>query len=509
MLWVGVVACVVLAALLRLPHLDTGLPQVVGPDEPTVMDQARLVAEGIAPDRFDWPPAAMELLAGAMVLAPGVDAADSPYLFARLLFVAVSLAVVALAGALGARLAGSGGAAERRLVAWGTAGLTAVSFLSVRLSRQVHPEHLQLLFMLGAVLVALDYDRDRRWSLAAAAGGLAGLAGATKYLGVLAVVPLAGAVVFSALPPATRVRHLVLGAAATVGGFVLGAPVILARWGSFVAGLDYQFRHQGGAGHLGYDAEGPAWWFHLGQSLPGNWGWPITVAAVAGALAVARRGTRAQRLVLGLALALFAVVGLFRVRFPHYVVILIPFLAPYAVVAARRLAGCSGLRPARASALAGAALALVAVPTVVDDVRLLRVGAGTDTRLVAAGVVEDLEGPVWAEPYALAPPLADRVVPAVGADPGVVGCRCVLVLSSYMEDRYRREPDRYVEAVAAYDAVRAGGRTLAVVEPTLPLDYDWDLLPGWGLDRIGIGAGAGGLVTGPTLTVVDLRAPPP
>lgn len=507
---VGVIAFVVVAALLRLPHLDAGLPQLVGPDEPTVMEGARLIARGIAPDRFDWPPLAMELLAGAMVLTPGVDAAASPYLFARALFVAVALAVVALAGVLGARLAGPGdGAPGRRLLAWGAAGLTAVSFLSVRLSRQVHPEHLQLLFMLASVLAALAYDRRRRWSLATVAGALAGLAGASKYLGVLAVLPVGGAILWSSLSFATRARHLALTAAATVAGFMVGAPVILARPSTFVDGLGYQFGHQGGAGHLGYDAEGTAWWFHLSESLPGNWGWPITVAAVAGVVAAAWRGTRPQRLVLGLVVPVFLTVGLFRVRFPHYALILVPFLAPMAVLATRQILGVLGLHRVRACALAGLAVALAALPTAVDDVRLLRVGAGSDTRTEATALVEGLPGEVWAEPYSVPLPVADQVVAAVGVNPGVLGCGCFVVLSSYMEDRYRAEPARYAPAVAAYDAVRTSGRIVAVVEPSLPLDYDWDLLPGWGLGRVGFGLDGAGLVTGPTLTVVDLRTPAP
>ena len=507
---VGLLAVVGVAALLRLPNLDAGLPQLVGPDEPTVMDQARLIAGGIAPDRFDWPPLASEILAGGMVLTPGVDAASSPYLFARALFVAVALAVVVLAGVLGARLAGPGdGAPGRRLLAWGAAGLTAVSFLSVRLSRQVHPEHLQLLFMLASVLVALAYDRRRRWSLAATAGALAGLAGASKYLGVLAVLPVGGAILWSSPPWAARARHLSLAAAATVAGFVVGAPVILARPAAFVDGLGYQFAHQGAAGHLGYDAEGTAWWFHLSQSLPGNWGWPITVAAVAGVIAAAWRGTRPQRLVLGLVVPVFVTVGLFRVRFPHYVLIVVPFLAPMAVLAARRALGVLGLRRARACTLAGAAVALAALPTAVDDVRLLRVGAGADTRTEAAALVEGLPGEVWAEPYSVPLPVADQVVASVGVNPGALGCDCFLVLSSYMEDRFRAEPARYATAVRAYDAVRRSGEVVAVVEPTLALDYDWDLLPGWGLGRVRAGLDGGGLVTGPTLTVIDLRSPAP
>ena len=100
-----------------------------------------------------------------------------------------------------------------------------------------------------------------------------------------------------------------------------------------------------------------------------------------------------------------------------------------------------------------------------------------------------------------------RSLIAVGFTPSVADCDCFVVLSSYMEDRFRREPDRYAAEVAVYDAVRINGRQYALITPSLPLSYRWDLLPAYGMTDIPLRGGEP-LVVGPTITVFDLRTGP-
>src|SRR5207253_7704938 len=117
--------------------------------------------------------------------------------------------------------------------------------------------------------------------------------------------------------PQARVRELaVLGGSAVVG-FLAGAPGALVHFTAFRHGLADQFGHQA-TGHLGYDGRSTGWWFHLTRSLPGNWGWLVTGLAILGTVWVIARGTRPQRLVATFVVALYAVVGLSRVEFPHY-----------------------------------------------------------------------------------------------------------------------------------------------------------------------------------------------
>src|SRR5439155_4120657 len=158
----GLLAIVAGAALLRLVHVGAHLPGLVSPDEPTVMGRALGLLHGTIPRQWDWPTGAMELLAAAIglvrVLTPWLSGA-APWLFGRVLFVVVSLAVIVLTSMVGAELAD--GRKDRRLVSLGGAALVAVSYLSVRLSRPIQPDHLQLCFILGSALCALAYDRRR------------------------------------------------------------------------------------------------------------------------------------------------------------------------------------------------------------------------------------------------------------------------------------------------------------------------------------------------------------
>jgi 4-amino-4-deoxy-L-arabinose transferase-like glycosyltransferase len=491
------------AAVPRVVHLGAHLPALVAPDEPTVMDQAVALARGRGwPRRFDWPPLAAELLAGAMRATGRVG----DYLFARRLFVAVALATVVATGVLAAALVAGAGRPARRAAAWTGAALLGVAYLSVRLSRQVHPEHLQMLLVLASFGCTLRYDRDGRRRWLAGAGVCAGLAGAAKYLGGLVVLPA----LVAAAGRRRRARSFALLAASAAAGFLAGAPSALARPGAFADGLAYQFGHQATTGHLGYDAAGGQWWFHLTRSLPGNWGWPATVLAVGGVVLGIARGSRAERLAATFVVPAFALIGASRVRFPHYVLLLAPFLAAAAGATVARLVGT--VRPRRwarraVPAAVVATLAVALAPTAVDDARLVRAAGAPDTREVATALLAArLPGvPAVTEQYGVLG--GARLVPALGESPDVPACRCVVVVSSYQEERFRREPARYAKEVARYDALRARGRVVAVVAPRRPLPYDWDLLPRWGLRRVPLRGDTGPV--GPTIWILDLRPPPP
>ncbi|MGH8899913.1 MAG: phospholipid carrier-dependent glycosyltransferase [Egibacteraceae bacterium] len=556
----GLAAIVLLAAGLRAPHLAGHLPALIHPDEPTVVERGLAALDGrLTPPQFDWPPASAyvyaAVVAGVRLAVPDVTVdPGTRYLLGRIVFLLVALVAVALTGVLGARLADpadprppAGARAlpltpgQARWTGFGAAGILAVSFTSVRLSRIAHPEHLQLVFMLACALCALAFDRSRRLAPLAAAGALAGLAGATKYLGVMVgLVPLLSVLCWRSPPRAKsvcgnavlspgrwaaflRIRRKAAGQTGTGGssgpaflcirgnvatgqlavlagtalaGFLAGTLGTVRNGGAFLRGFGWQVGHQAG-GHLGYEAAGPGWLFHLGTSMPGSWGWPVTVLAVAGCVAVLVRGSRAQRLVAVLALVLFALIGASQVRFPHYVLIVYPEFAALACVAVGRIRP----RAARAAvcALVAASLGVVAL----DDVRLTRSAGAPSTRLAADDAVASIAGPVWSESYSLTSP-RERQVSAFGTAPEVLGCRCVAVVSSYQEERYRRRPDRYGPQIAVYDALRARGRVLAVLRPSRPLSYRWDLLPQWGAGRLRLTGPVGPV--GPTITLVDLGA---
>jgi len=507
----GVAAIALLAAALRFTHLGAHLPALISPDEPTVANRALAVLGGdLVPPLWDWPPLSSYLLAGAVLLArplaPGlVDDPARLYLFGRVVFATVSVAAVVLTGVLGAAVVPRDRPGSRRLVAWGAAGATAVCYLLVRMGRLVHPEQLQPLLMVGALLCAFRVrDTSRRtWPWVFGAGVLAGAAGATKYVGVIAALPLAVAVLERHHGTRARVRLLAGALGATVLGFLVGTLGTVVRWGHFLDGLLGQFRHQA-TGHLGYEPTGPGWWFHVTQSLPGGWGWPVTALAVGGlVLGLATRGR--VRLVAVMAVPVAVAVTLGQVRFPHYVIIALPFLAVLAFVALDRVLDL--VRPRLGPVAAGVLVAGVAfslVPPLLDDVRLVRAAAAPDTRLLVAERVAGLDPavPVWAEAYATTGPV-DHEAFSWATDPAALDCGCHVLVSSLQEDRYRALPERYADEVAMYDALRARGRVVDVIGPPEPLSYRWDLLPQWGMGGLPLTGPVGPV--GPTVTVLDLR----
>ena len=505
--WLGVGAVVLLAGALRTIDLDTGLPLLTRPDEPTVVTRAVSALGGeVLPPAFDWPPLSSYLLAGVFAVARFVDPEvltdqRSLYLVARWLFVGVALAAVALTGALGARLAD--GPRSRATVAVGAAATLGVSYVSVRLGRIAHPEHLQLALVVGALLAACAFDRSRSWWPLALAGGLAGLAGATKYLGIAAGLPaLAAIVAWRGTGGVRRAGQLAVLAAAAAAGVLAGTlgTVLSPR---FVEGFAWQWRHQAG-GHLGYEAQTSGWVFHATTSMPGNWGWPMTILAVIGVVVVAIRGTRPQRLTALLAVALYVVIGASRVAFPHYILLVVPLLAPLAVVALVRLAAL--VHHEHMTWAAGTVLTIALAVPFVDTVRYVETAGASDTRLLAITAIEDLPARAWFEGHTI-PPSALRVddvsTYSFGTDPSVLECDCFAVLSSYMEDRYRRRPDLYANEIGVYDAIRTLGDVREVVAPTVPLSYRWDLLPQWGPRGVPLRNPLAAV--GPTITIVDLR----
>jgi len=502
----GLVVVLGVAAGLRLPGLAG---QVRAPDEATVVERATAALAGdLAPPAFDWPPGSSHLLAGAVLVARAVGhhpAGDGLYAFGRVLAAWVAVGTVGLTVALGVAAADD---RDRAPLTGLVAGLAvAVSVVGVRLSRQVHPEHVQLALLVASTLAALRGDRTRSAGWMVGAGALAGLAGAVKYLGVAGVaVPLLAVATWPGTGRGRRVAVAAAVGAAAAGAFVAGTlGTVLSP--AFPAGLAWQVGHQAG-GHLGYDARVPGWVFHLGTSLPGTWGWPLTVAALAGTGLLLARGTRAQRLVAAAAAVLVALVGSTRVAFPHYVLIATPYLAAAAAVALVRLGRWRPARPAGAGRAAGGALAagLLAasvVPAGLDAARLVRAARAPDTRALAAAEAAGLGAPVWAEAHTGVEGAA-RHPASLAEDPAaVLACDCVAVLSSYQEDRYRAEPSRWAAHVAGYDALRAAADPLRVVRPSLPLSYRWDLLPAWGLRAVPLTGPAP--VVGPTITFLDLR----
>jgi hypothetical protein len=503
-LWLGLGLIVVLAFLLRLPHLDAGIFPGADGDEGVVVTRALGVTHGHLPSAYDWPTGSMFLLAGVLkvlglIHASWVNGARAPYVIARGVFLVVAVSLVLLSGILGAHLAPP---PHRRVVAWTSAGAVAVSFLAVREARNALPDHLQAVLAVGSLLMLFAYrSHSSRWWLVGA-GALAGMSAGTKYLGGLVVLPAA---LYALWPPEvrasvrSRLTDLSIVALSSAVAFVATVPGVVLHPHQFWTGFDGQVLHQSG-GHLGYSGN-RAWWFYLHEALPGNWGWLLTSLAVIGVGLVILTGRLDQRLLLAFVVPVYLLLGISHVEFPHYVLLVLPMLGVFAGLA---LSAVGKHLPRPAMSVVGLVVAGSLLPTVTSDLKLLRVASAPSTQAMAGAAVARLAGPVVEEQYTSNPSVGMQVA-SIGGDAQVLSCACYVVISSYMEQRYERAGHTYAAQAALYRAVRNKGRVVEVIAPMVPLAYNWDVLPRWGLEHVPLRGRLGGV--GPTITIVDLRHP--
>lgn len=511
--WIGVAAASVLAGMLRLAAIGSHLPQLVEPDEPTTVDRAMRILEGTpAPPIWDWPPGgaaidAAVLTVGDWLGAPTLTDPGTAYLWSRVAFALLGVLLVPATAVLAGQLSATGRA--RRVAAIGAALTVAVSFLLVRFARQVHPDPLQSLFIVFALLAVLRARRTTGLPWWGIAGALAGAAAAMKFIGGLVIIPV---VVYAAFLPMgwpARARA----AAAAVGGAAVAFVVAtlgtaLTDLGGLIEGISWQFGMQT-APRLGYEGSEPVIPWFWGDVLPGSLGWPIMLGSVAGLVWLAVRRRTGDGLLVGAAVVLLAFPLLSSVRFPHYSLPALPLLAVAAMVA------LGDLSTARQSALRSTAAGLGVVGLVglwlplSGDLGLVAAARGIDTREQATtwlGERDETSLRVWGEDYALAHTPDVRAVNATRTD--WRGCGCLYVISSYNEDRYRRDPDTYADEVATYDALHEAGTVVTRFEPSIPLNYRWNLLPQWGVGALwgGNPADDAPLVTGPLVTILRIEA---
>lgn len=509
--WVGVAAASVLAGVLRLAAIGSHLPQLVEPDEPTTVDRALRILEGTpAPPIWDWPPGGAAIDAAVLTLgdwlgAPTLTDPGAAYLWSRVAFALLGVLLVPATAVLAGQLSAAGRA--RRVAAIGAAGTVAVSFLLVRFARQVHPDPLQSLFIVFALLAVLRARRTARLGWWGIAGAMAGGAAAMKFIGGLVILPVVAYTAFLPLGWPARARAGVAAVGGAAVAFVvatLGTALTDIR--GLLEGVAWQFGMQT-APRLGYEGSEPVVSWFWGDVLPGSLGWPIMLGSVGGlAWLVARRRT-GDGLLVGAAAVLLAFPLLSSVRFPHYALPALPLLAVAAMVALGDLS-TARLPAMRATAAGLGVVGLVGLWLPLSgDLGLVASARGIDTREQATTWLaqrDDTSIRVWGEDYALAHTPDVRAVNATRTD--WRGCDCLYVVSSYNEDRYRRDVETYAAEVATYDALHAAGTVVATFEPSIPLRYRWNLLPQWGVGALWRGNPVtdAALVTGPLVTILRI-----
>ena len=280
---------------LRAWRLNHGIPYGVGDDEPVIIGRIlHMMQSGdYNPHFFDYPGLYiyLQLLVGIARFLWGAMAgewrslAGAPpeafYLWGRSLTVLFGTATIALVYAAGRR--------------WGrwqgvfAAGLLAVAPAAVRESHFVLTDTPLAFFTTLGLLLSLRALEEPGLTRLALAGAAAGLAGATKYPGMVsAVMPLAAASLLAA-PAGVRLSRVAAVVGSCAAAFALAAPYTFLDLPGFLNGFAYL--------SSSYTGSNPDAWrtylIHLRLTL----GWPAFILALGGlALAAARCMTGPDRL---------------------------------------------------------------------------------------------------------------------------------------------------------------------------------------------------------------------
>jgi hypothetical protein len=481
----GLIAIVILAAVLRFWSIDFGVPMVTHPDEPLIVAAAERMRDAgdLNPHWFRYP-AMIIYLELAVVLA--VDAlarftdlsreavVSAYYVGGRVVMASFGVATVALVGLLGRRIVPSRGA----LVGLSAAGLLALSFLHIKDSHYLKPDVPAAFFTTLALWFSLDAIESRRlrsWLLAAVA---VGLAGAAKYNAALvALAPGVALTVIAHSPRAWLTQRAGLLRVVGVAGlmsvvaltsFLALNPYIVITTGEFLSpvdGITAEWEHYR-QGHEGAEGNDTWIWYALELWRSGFGPTIMPLVAVGIAVAVARiwRGDRRLLLLLVFPAVYYLLIAQYPVRFDRQ---LIPILPSLALLGALWLPWLRDRVPGPPRV---ALLALPALAVVVAGVPLVRAATWNielgrpDTRYPAlewtqANLRHDAV--IVHEHYT--PPLGDagfeaHLVWTVYEQPPewfeAIGAEYVMI-SSYIYWRYLDAPDRYPDQAAFYERLLA------------------------------------------------------
>jgi len=352
-------AIVVLAALLRLWGITDRLPDaslgintlvdtVVEETDRTTIGHAWMLWKGgtkpfdLNPHTGGWPALSFYLTlliqflykAGYLLMNPGTDAmtfarhveTDSRNLFliARLLNLAVGIATVLLTFRLGRLLAG-------RTVGLAAALFMAFNILHILASQHVSdPNLLALFFLLLAALpmcrIAMGEGKPRD---SIVAGAMLGLAGACKYVPLLALLPL-----LLVHARGVRNRWFWAAVAAALIAMFLATPFTFLDWKTTFRDIVVQRKSlfNDWVGQSQFPISLPT---YLATSLPHAMGWPAYLLALLG-LGFLWRKSAAGRAMVVIPVTMVIAYGILRTAQERYILAAIPFLAIAAAMGFQR-----------------------------------------------------------------------------------------------------------------------------------------------------------------------------
>ncbi|MFQ6059448.1 MAG: ArnT family glycosyltransferase, partial [Anaerolineae bacterium] len=394
-----------IALLLRIWGIGFGLPFTYHPDEHQYVDTALGFLGGdLNPHRFNNPALFKYLLAALYALwyliGRGLGAFESVaafqswatadptpvYLLARLTSALLGTATVAITYGLG-RLAYDG---RTGLLA---ATLLAGTFLHARDSHYAVNDVPATFFVTMALFFSLRVLQRGRLQDYGLAGLCAGLATATKYTGLLLLVPLLLAhLLAGGARPRDRAarlasRWLLAGLGAFVGAYLLGAPYSVLDWPAFLADLK-TLMIRGSTGFKGLQLDPASGWLFYLKTLLWGMGLPLALASILGVLVALIRHRRQDLVLVAFPLILYLYMGRQLLIFARFLIPALPVLTLLAArtvwLAVERLPGGEG---GQAVAVGVVAVVLLFQP-VLDTVRHDYLLTRTDTRTLAKAWIE-------------------------------------------------------------------------------------------------------------------------
>ena len=509
-------ALILLVALAwRLNNIGFGLPSMWDPDEPIFMliPLRMLSAGNFDPGWFGHPGSTVIYL--VMLIDAGVAglgfasgrygdtaafahaAFENPamlFIPARVAMALIGVGTVWLTYLIGKRVQGP---ATGLLAAL----LLAINGLHIAWSQVIRTDIPASLFMLASTLVALRAGERGQLRDYVLAGAFAGLATVTKWPGVTILLAILGAAATRGFDR-REARNLTVAAAAFLAAMFVASPYIFIDWRTVLANV----RGEATPFHLAHTGAGflPNLGFYFGEQVAGSMGWIGLVAMVAGVAVLAKSSRAARWIVIPPAAAFLALICAQHLIWSRWVLPIVPVFCIFAAAAAVALArGAQRLMPRLKPGLTvGLASAVLSAPSLAGAVGQASERAN-DTRGQAAlwagehippgstVVLEHLELSLRHEPWKFLYPVGQagcidglkalgtgvrlQKIQQMRADSPIVdignvrpdrlgSCRADYAILTYY-DLYRAEAGRFPKEIINYEALLAGGRTVALFEP--------------------------------------------
>jgi 4-amino-4-deoxy-L-arabinose transferase-like glycosyltransferase len=440
---VALAAILIVAAALRVYGLDWGLTDSLHlfsfhPDETTMVRLStpelggiNLATGNFLPHYYDYGSLPFYLIHFAILMGtayhligPVVSNGQlvpaslfSCYMAARLLSVVFGVGTVWAVHAIGRRL-------WNRSVALLAAAIVAIIPLHVQHSHfatvDVGATFWQMLSLVGSARLigatrpaSAARPNVRDYRDAAFAGLFAGLTAATKYSGILVLIPVAVAAIVrvrgKTMPVSRAAAAIAIAGFAALAAFVIACPGSVletgnaATPGSFIYGIEYESNHVMHHGEIYFQQTGPGWIYMVTRNLDAGMGLPLLAVALAAIGFAIYRRRPADALLAGFALPYYLLTGAAQSRYARYDIPLLPILALWSARLVCEVPDLFGASAKTARTVVFAATALVLAFTFADTCVLIAPMTSPDTRERAA---------IWLNEHAPAPtPIAFAGLP--------------------------------------------------------------------------------------------------